>query len=91
MILESLAGATYDELIDDYMVTYDNYYGINKEKDLEKYTIIKEKLMDTMLEYVVGTKDLKNVNYQEKVKEYLVSIGMKKDVISRLESKLIKD
>ncbi|WP_315572647.1 hypothetical protein [Lancefieldella rimae] len=31
--LEALCGASYDEMLDDYMISYDNYYGINKEKD----------------------------------------------------------
>ena len=37
MVLEALCGASYDELIDDYFVTYKNYYGI--EKDSEKYNV----------------------------------------------------
>lgn len=31
--LEALCGTSYDEMLDDYMISYDNYYGINKEKD----------------------------------------------------------
>ena len=43
MIFEALAGATYEEIVNDYMITYDNYYDINKESNLSKYSIIKEK------------------------------------------------
>ena len=88
MILEGLMGATYQELIDDYMITYDNYYGVNKETDLEKYNIIKEKLMDVMLKYVADTDDIENVNYEEATEKYLISIGLDKETITKIKDKL---
>lgn len=30
MVIEALCGADYDELIEDYFITYHNYYGIEK-------------------------------------------------------------
>ena len=32
-LLEGLCGATYEEIVDDYLVTYDNYYHKTPEKD----------------------------------------------------------
>ena len=52
MILEALAGATYEEIVDDYMVTYDNYYGITKESSPDQYETIKENNIDAMIKYV---------------------------------------
>ena len=32
LLLEALCGASYEEIVDDYMITYDNYYQITKEE-----------------------------------------------------------
>lgn len=34
LLLEALCGASYEEIVDDYMITYDNYYQIKKEGGL---------------------------------------------------------
>ena len=34
LLLEALCGASYEEIVDDYMITYDNYYQITKEETL---------------------------------------------------------
>ena len=88
MILSGLMGATYDELVEDYMITYNNYYDINKDTDIKRYNVIKEKLFDVMLKYVVQNDDLKNVNYEEAMEKYLISNGMSKETITKLKNKL---
>ena len=46
-LLECLMGATIDEVIDDYMVTYYNYYGV--EEGTEKYVaIVKNNLIKSL-------------------------------------------
>ena len=40
-VIEGLANATYEEIVDDYMKTYDNYYGVNESSNREKKIIIK--------------------------------------------------
>ena len=37
MLLEALAGASYQEIVDDYMITYYNYYWITRDSDNAKY------------------------------------------------------
>ena len=32
LLLEALCGASYEEIVDDYMITYDNYYQISKDE-----------------------------------------------------------
>lgn len=95
MIIEALLGATYDEIINDYMITYDNYYEITKEKDPERYSTIKEKNIDLMLHYVIGDEEEKQnlskiTDYSTRVKNYLVSIGMDADIIEQLIRNLSK-
>lgn len=54
ILLEALAGASYDELLDDYMLTYDNYYGITAESDPEKYSTIVENVFCDLLLTMAG-------------------------------------
>lgn len=92
VVMEALAGATYEEMIDDYMITYDNYYGINKTTEPTKYRIIKEKYVDVMLEYVssFGNAEKETANYAVCARNYLVSIGMAEADINALVSRLVK-
>ena len=93
MVIESLMGASYKEMVDDYMVTYKNYYNITKDSDIERYETIKEKNIDLMLHYIIGdenkTKDLTKINnYSSYAKEYLLMVGMSEDNINKLINKL---
>ena len=91
MLLEALCGASYGEIVDDYMLTYDNYYGINKTSDPERYDIIKEKNLDVMISYMTGTPaedGFENVDLAKSARELLVRIGMTEDSVNRLYSRL---
>jgi len=93
LLLEALTGATYDEMKKDYMITYDNYYGINEEEEKEKYDAIVSLYFDAFLSYLHNTKDvnvLKNASYVEDAKAYLFKAGMTQAEISTLISKLAK-
>jgi protein tyrosine/serine phosphatase len=78
MLIEALAGASYDEIVDDYMITYDNYYEITEVKDKAKYDVILEKNLIAMLYTVVGDKsvDLKTADLSAYAKDYLKDLGM---------------
>lgn len=91
MLLEALCGATYGEIVDDYMLTYDNYYGINKTSDPERYDIIKEKNLDVMISYMTGTPaedGFENADLAKSARALLVRIGMTEESVNRLYSKL---
>ncbi|MBO4795348.1 MAG: tyrosine-protein phosphatase [Clostridia bacterium] len=91
MLLEALCGATYGEIVDDYMLTYDNYYGINKTSDPERYDIIKEKNLDVMISYMTGTPaedGFENVDLAKSARALLIKIGMTEDSVNRLYSRL---
>ena len=95
MILEAIAGASYQEIVDDYMYTYKNYYDITKESDKDRYETIKEKNIDLMLHYVIGDEEEKEnlasiTNYAERVKSYLLSIGMNEASLNQLILNLTK-
>ena len=90
MLLEGLAGASYQQIVDDYMLTYDNYYKINKENDPAKYQVILEKNLDAMIKTVIGDSDAdpKNSDLSFYARQYLLNAGMKDDQIDALLEKL---
>lgn len=89
MVIEALCGASYEELIDDYFITYHNYYGI--EKGTKKYDTIKELHIDEMIRYVFDfnkTTNLLTANYHSQVNNYLLSIGLTQEQIDAVQNKL---
>ena len=91
MVIEALCGATYEELIDDYFITYHNYYGI--EKGSNKYEVIKSLHIDEMIRYVFGFDENTNLltaNYHTPVNSYLLSIGLTQEQIDAVQTKLSK-
>ena len=92
MVIEALSGATYTEIIDDYMITYDNYYNVNKSDEPEKYDILKRKNIDVMLKYITGDNgvDIINADYAYYAEEYLLSIGMSSSDVDLLKTRFIR-
>ena len=91
MVIEALCGATYEELIDDYFITYHNYYGI--EKGSNKYDVIKSLHIDEMIRYVFDfgvSINLLGANFHSRVNEYLLSIGLTQEQIDAVQTKLTK-
>lgn len=93
MLLEALAGAGYDEMRSDYMKTYENYYGVTREKMPEKYDAIVDLYFDAFMSYLAGTEDietLRNADYTEYAFNYLRSAGMTDGEIESLVSMITK-
>ncbi|MDO5121535.1 MAG: tyrosine-protein phosphatase [Erysipelotrichaceae bacterium] len=78
MLVEALAGAGYQQIADDYMVTYDNYYGITAESEPDKYRTILEKNLDAMIRSIVGDEsvDITTADLSVYAKNYLIKAGM---------------
>ena len=91
MIIEALAGADYQEIVDDYMLTYDNYYKINQEKEPGKYKTIKEKNIDAMLSFLVndGT-DITTADLSYYARGYLKEAGMTDEQIDKFLSRVTR-
>lgn len=85
-LLECLMGANYDEVIDDYMKTYENYYKV--EKGTEKYNAISQSNIVKTLETAFGVSDLKSANLQEGAISYIKSIGLTDAEINQLMANL---
>ena len=87
MLLEALAGASYEQIVDDYMITYDNYYHINATNDVERYNIIKEQRLDSMFRHMVGMEkgaDLASADPAAGARNYLKNAGMTDRQIDQL-------
>ena len=87
VLIEALAGATYDEMRDDYMITYDNYYGISKEATPDRYDAVVSLYFDAFMEYLSGEENsekLHDLSYVDGAKQYLIDGGMTETEIDKL-------
>ena len=88
-LLEALMGWTEEEIEDDYMTTYTNFYGI--EKGTEKYDTIVEINITEMLRFIAGAEEgdpLEEADLQAAAETYLTSHGMSEESVKTLEEKL---
>lgn len=91
MLLEALMGAELQEIIDDYMLSFYNYYGIDKEKEPERYETVLNTNLYTMLYHVTGTdtvEELMQADLESAVTNYLLMHGMAESDILMLKDKL---
>ena len=94
MILEALTGASYEEIVNDYMISYENYYKITELTNKEKYDNIKTNCIDNMLRFIVNdvneVYELKDVKWDIAAKNFLLKNGMGINDINILINKLTK-
>ena len=86
-LLEGLCGATYDELVSDYLITYYNYYGITPETDSDVCNTLLSLNLNPCLMFYAGVSDeaqLKNVDYAQAFSDYLLSHGMSRQQLDAL-------
>ena len=79
LLLEALAGANYEELLADYMITYDNYYGITEASDPQKFIGIAGLKFRDMLDWLAGVPegtDLSGQTFEQGARDYLTRAGM---------------
>lgn len=91
ILLESLAGASYDEMQADYMATYANYYGITKESDPERYSIISNLYFDGMMLFLAGVDDgtdLRFIDFSGPARNYLLNGGMSSEQVDALVARI---
>lgn len=85
-LIECYMGADYNEIIDDYMETYLNYYKI--EKNDETYNATIKNNIEKMLCDAFEVTDLKNAALDEEAREYFVSAGLSTEELLMLKQKL---
>ena len=86
-LLEGLCGATYDEIVADYLVTYNNFYHITPEKDYDICKALLSLKLHLCLMYYTGVYEeaqLPTVDYVEAFSNYLLSHGMSQQQLDAL-------
>ena len=93
-LLECLMGASADEVIEDYMTTYYNYYGV--EKGTEKYEAIANSNIIKTLKTAFGVPadyDISSVtaaDLQYGAEAYIKAIGLTDAEVAALKANLAK-
>lgn len=93
-LLEGLCGATYDEMVSDYLITYANYYEVTPEKDPKVCDALISLRLNMCLMHYAGVEDeaqLPNVDYAKAFSSYLLSHGMTQQELDNLIEALTKN
>ena len=90
-ILEAICGASYAEIVDDYMQTYENYYNYNQYNNPTFYnTIISLRLNDALM-YYCGIDDeslLPTIDLEASVRRFMLNHGLTETEIDQLQQAL---
>ena len=87
-VFESLMGATMDEVVEDYMVTYYNFYGVKKgDENYERIAKIASDLMNA----AYGTEVKADEPLNKYAEEYLKKTGLSQEDIDELKTRLARD
>lgn len=88
-LLAAFMGADYEELVEDYMCSYECFYHL--EKGSEQYEAIRQKNIDGILCTLADRKDaseLGEVDFSAAAKSYLKEIGLSEEECEMLYKKL---
>ncbi len=90
MLLEALCGASYEEIVDDYMVTYYNYYKITRETEQTRYDVIVECVLEPMIRSLSpdDSADVRTMDLAGCAEQYLLDGGMSLRQIEQLKDRL---
>ena len=91
-LLECLMGASYDEVVADYLKTYTNYYtvvdGVQQPLSEETLDAIANSNIIKTLQTAFGVSDLKTADLAAEAEEYVTQIGLTAEEIAALRSNL---
>jgi protein tyrosine/serine phosphatase len=93
ILLEGLMGASYDEVLDDYMLSYKSLYQLTEESNPEKYSLFEEK-GDEMVDCISGEETLSDADKKDLSRiagKYLKDGGLSESEISDLKNVLSGD
>lgn len=85
-VVESLAGASAEEITADYMISFYNYFNI--KPNTPEYEFIANNEIRPFLAAMLGVKNIHSVNLQRAAENYLQKIGVTIQDITALRNKL---
>ena len=88
-VLECLMGATADEVVADYMVTYYNYYGV--APGTAQYEALADANIRKFIPTAFGIESLEGADLAASAEAYLLKIGMSGEEIAALKTCLGTD
>ena len=88
-VIEAFMGASADEIVSDYMITYHNYYGV--EPDTEMYHKIADRNIRKTLAAAFGLETLDGQDLSAAAENYLKSIGLSDETLAAVREKLSRD
>lgn len=88
-VIEAFMGASADEIVSDYMITYHNYYGV--EPDTEMYHKIADRNIRKTLAAAFGLETLDGQDLSAAAENYLKSIGLSDETLAAAREKLSRD
>lgn len=92
-LLEGLCGATYQEMVDDYLITYDNYYKVTPKDHRDVCNALLRLRLNPCLMYYAGVTDeaqLPDIDYAKAFSDFLLSHGMTTEQVTALIQALTK-
>ncbi len=90
-LLEALAGASYDEICDEYLVTYDNYFHITPENNPKACRLLLELRLEDVMLFFCGLDDasqLGSIDLSLAVQQHLLRYGMSQKQVQNLKNLL---
>ncbi len=84
MLVEALAGASFEEMKADYMITYENYFGVTMSEAPEKYDAIVDLYFVPFMQFLHDTDDvteLTEADFSADAAAYLKDGGMSDEEI----------
>ena len=87
-VLECLMGASIDEVVADYMVTYFNYYGVTEGS--EQYDAIVRSNIAKSLANAFGVEDVYSADLAAGAEAFLADCGLSEETIAALKENLGK-
>ncbi len=84
-LLECLLGASLDEVRQDYMVSFSNYYGVKEGTD--QYDQISGNITKTLRD-LFGLHSLEGVDLQQAAEDYLEELGVDAETIEAVRNNL---
>ena len=91
MLIEALAGASEEELIGDYMITYANYYNITEANETAKYDAVVNVKANDLVNVLRNAADSSRTGtptLKECAEDYLKAGGLSTEQIAQIESTL---
>ena len=90
LLLEALCGAGYEEIKEDYTITYYNYYRITEETEKTRYDVIVECVLDPMIRSLSGEEnaDISAMDLAGCAERFLLEGGMSAEQIALLKERL---